>query len=145
LINLLPRVFSAKWARSGKGERRMLLARAAKPLKRLKTTMGSYWKKLAWIWVWRHVGLGLALCSLGVGAASAGIDGTMPAVNAIRASGFAYAFATVTLHNTEGVHADSRRGPDDPRIGDGHDANPPAGRSDAVFLDGLCAGLARLG
>jgi hypothetical protein len=26
----------------------------AKPLKRLKTAMGSYWKKLAWIWVWRQ-------------------------------------------------------------------------------------------
>jgi hypothetical protein len=36
------------------------LARAAKCLKRLKTAMGSYWKKLVWIWVWRHVGLGLA-------------------------------------------------------------------------------------
>jgi hypothetical protein len=46
-------------------------ARAAKPLKRLKTAMGSYWKKLAWIWVWRHVGLGLAPRPFGVGATSA--------------------------------------------------------------------------
>ena len=38
-----------------------------KRLKRLKTAMGSYWKKLAWIWVWRHVGLGLAPCPFGVG------------------------------------------------------------------------------
>ena len=46
-------------------------ARAAKSLKRLKTAMGSYWKKLAWIWVWRHSRLGLAPLPLGVGAASA--------------------------------------------------------------------------
>jgi hypothetical protein len=35
-------------------------------LKRLKTTMGSDWKKLAWIWVWRHIGLGLAQRRLGI-------------------------------------------------------------------------------
>jgi len=56
----------------------MPLARASKCLKRLKTAMGSYWKKLEWIWVWRHVGLGLAPRRFG-------IDGTMPTVNAIRA------------------------------------------------------------
>jgi hypothetical protein len=39
-------------------------------LKKLKTAMGGYWKKLAWIWVWRHVRLGLAPRPLGVGAAS---------------------------------------------------------------------------
>ena len=33
-------------------------SRETQPLKRLKTAMGSYWKKLAWIWVWRHVPLG---------------------------------------------------------------------------------------
>jgi hypothetical protein len=51
----------------------MPIARAAKPLKRLKTAMGSYWKNLAWIgfgatsaWVWRHVGLGLAPRRLGI-------------------------------------------------------------------------------
>ena len=56
----------------GKGRQgRMSLAGAAKPLKRLKTAMGSYWKKLAWIWVWRHVGLGLAPRPFGVGAADA--------------------------------------------------------------------------
>ena len=44
---------------------------AAKPLKRLKTAIGSYWKKLAWIWVWRHVCLGLAPHPLGFGAAPA--------------------------------------------------------------------------
>jgi hypothetical protein len=49
----------------------MPLAEAAKPLKRLKTAMGSYWKKLAWIWVWRHVGLGLAPRRLGIGTMSA--------------------------------------------------------------------------
>jgi len=49
-----------------RGERRMPLARAAKRMKRLKTAMGSYWKKLAWIWLWRHVGLGLAPRRLGV-------------------------------------------------------------------------------
>jgi len=42
------------------GSRRMSLARAAKPLKRLKTTMGSYCEKLAWIWDRRHVRLGSA-------------------------------------------------------------------------------------
>jgi hypothetical protein len=42
---------------------------AAKPLKTLKTAMGSYWKKLAWIWVWRHSRLGLAPYRLGAGAA----------------------------------------------------------------------------
>src|SRR5271155_565526 len=63
-------VFS-KMGRGGKG--RMPLARAAKRLKRLKTAMGSYWKKLAWIWVWRHVGLGL------------GSTGTCYTVNAITA------------------------------------------------------------
>jgi hypothetical protein len=47
------------------GKRRMPLARAAKPLKRLKTAMGSSWKKLAWIWVWRHSRLGLAPLPLG--------------------------------------------------------------------------------
>jgi hypothetical protein len=41
---------------------------AAKPLKRLKTAMGSYWKKLAWVWVSRHAGLGLAPHPPGVGA-----------------------------------------------------------------------------
>jgi hypothetical protein len=54
---------------SGKG--RMPLAGAAKPLKRLKTAMGAYWKKLGWIWVWRHIRLGSAPHPLGVGATSA--------------------------------------------------------------------------
>ena len=45
----------------------MSLARAAKRLKRFKTAMGGYWKKLAWIWVWRHVRLGSAPCRLGIG------------------------------------------------------------------------------
>jgi len=55
--------------RGGKG--RMPLARAAKRLKWLKTAMGGYWKKLAWIWVWRRIRLGSAPHPLGVGAASA--------------------------------------------------------------------------
>jgi hypothetical protein len=68
---LLPHVFSAKWGMLARGERWVPLAGPAKPLKRLKTAMGSYWKKLAWIWVWRHVGLGLAPRPFGAGAASA--------------------------------------------------------------------------
>jgi hypothetical protein len=48
---------------------RMPLATTAKSLKRLKTAMGGYWKKLAWIWVWRHVRLGLAPHRLGARAA----------------------------------------------------------------------------
>jgi hypothetical protein len=63
----------------------MTLAMAAKPLKKLKTAMGGYWKKLAWIWVWRHSRLGLAPRPLGARAAPTWIDGTMPTVNAIRA------------------------------------------------------------
>jgi hypothetical protein len=55
-----------KMGRGGKSERRKPLAGAAKPLKKLKTAMGGYWKKLAWIWVWRHVRLGLAPRRLGV-------------------------------------------------------------------------------
>jgi hypothetical protein len=51
--------------------RTFALARAAKPLKRVKTAMGSYWKKLAWIWVWRHSRLGSALHPLGLDATSA--------------------------------------------------------------------------
>ena len=53
---------------AARGECRAPLAIAAKPLKRHKTAMGSYWKKLAWIWVWRHVRLGLAPRRLGAGA-----------------------------------------------------------------------------
>jgi hypothetical protein len=37
----------------------------AKPLKRLKTAMGGYWKKLAWVWVGAASGLGLAPHRLG--------------------------------------------------------------------------------
>jgi hypothetical protein len=57
------------WARGG--ERRMPLARTAKRLKTLRSAMGSYWKKSAWIWVWRHSRLGLAPRPFGVGAAGA--------------------------------------------------------------------------
>jgi hypothetical protein len=42
-----------KWAGGGKGRMpdasECLLRWVAKPLKRLKTAMGSYWRKLAWI------------------------------------------------------------------------------------------------
>ena len=52
------------------------LARAAKPLKRLKTAMGAYWKKLAWIWIWRHVALGLRRhVGSGLAPRRLGIDG----------------------------------------------------------------------
>ena len=67
---------------AARGECRMPLARAAKRLKRLKTAMGSYWKKLAWIWVWRHVRLGLAPRPFGVGAAPAW-ESTVNATRAI--------------------------------------------------------------
>jgi hypothetical protein len=70
----------------------MPLARAAKRLKRLKTAMGGYWKKLAWIWVWRHsawgrrhsawgwrhVGLGLAPPRLGRAGAGRPREGCAP-------------------------------------------------------------------
>ncbi len=58
-------------ARQG-GERRMPLATAAKPLKRLKRALGSYWK--SWhgfafgatsAWGWRHVDLGWRCVGLG--------------------------------------------------------------------------------
>ena len=54
----------------------MPLAGASKRLKRLKTAMGSYWKKLAWIWVWR-TSAWVWRRSVGVGAAPVCIDGTM--------------------------------------------------------------------
>ena len=60
-----------KMGRAASGECRTPLAIAAKPLKKLKTAMGSYWKKLAWIWVGHHVRLGLAPLPLGAGAAPA--------------------------------------------------------------------------
>jgi hypothetical protein len=60
------------FSETGRGRQgRMPLAGPAKPLKRLKTAMGGYWKKLAWIWVWRHVRLGLAPRPFGIGGASA--------------------------------------------------------------------------
>jgi hypothetical protein len=43
------------FSEAGSGRQwRMPLAIAAKRLKRPKTAMGAYWKKLAWIWVWRR-------------------------------------------------------------------------------------------
>jgi hypothetical protein len=39
--------FYGKWAGAARGESRTPLAIEAKPLKRLETAMGSYWKKLA--------------------------------------------------------------------------------------------------
>jgi|HubBroStandDraft_1064217.scaffolds.fasta_scaffold17694_4 hypothetical protein len=68
----------ARKLRRARGECRLPLSGAAKSLKRLKTAMGGYWKKLAWIWVWRHVGLGLAPRRLG-------LDGTAPTVKEHRA------------------------------------------------------------
>jgi hypothetical protein len=52
----------------GRGRRGNAPCESAKLLKRLKTAMGGYWKKLAWIWVWRHSRLGLAPRPYGVGA-----------------------------------------------------------------------------
>src|SRR5580658_2988635 len=69
-MKTVPYMFSVKSAWAARGECRMPLAGAAKSLKTLKTAMGGYWKKLAWIWVWRHVRLGLAPRPFGVGAAS---------------------------------------------------------------------------
>jgi hypothetical protein len=89
-------VFCKRGRGPARGEYRLpfaFLRWAAKLLKSLKTAMGSYWKKLTWIWVWRHSRLGLAPRRLGfgatpvwAGAAPVGIDGTMPTVNAIRAT-----------------------------------------------------------
>jgi hypothetical protein len=56
--------------RGARGECRMPLARPARPLKRLKTAVGSYWKK-GWHGFGRHEGLGLAPCRLGIDATSA--------------------------------------------------------------------------
>jgi hypothetical protein len=68
----------------GQGAARV--ARAAKPLKRLKTAMGGYWKKLAWIWVWRHSRLGLAPCPFGARAAKAWRSRLRPTSRRLRAA-----------------------------------------------------------
>jgi hypothetical protein len=59
----------------GEGRRPVPIARAAKPLKRLKTAICAYWKNLAWIWIWRHVGLGWRRVGLGLAPRRLGIDG----------------------------------------------------------------------
>ena len=46
-------------------------------MKRLKTAMGGYWKKLAWIWVWRRIRLGWRHVDLGLAPRRFGIDGSV--------------------------------------------------------------------